>query len=72
MNGRLYRLTPAGGKPNHYTDSYASALVKLLGPDVEATADASWSDNDRTRFELHSLRVDQSMSVSGITVERIA
>lgn len=26
MNGRLYRLTPAGGKPNHYTDSYASAL----------------------------------------------
>lgn len=29
MNGRLYRLTPAGGKPNHYTDSYASALAKL-------------------------------------------
>lgn len=28
MNGRLYRLTPAGGKPNHYTDSYASALAK--------------------------------------------
>lgn len=31
MNGRLYRLTPAGGKPNHYTDSYASALVALRG-----------------------------------------
>ncbi len=31
MNGRLYRLTPAGGKPNHYTDSYASALT-VLGP----------------------------------------
>lgn len=29
MNGRLYRLTPAGGKPNHYTDSYASALAQL-------------------------------------------
>lgn len=29
MNGRLYRLTPAGGKPNHYTDSYASASVRL-------------------------------------------
>lgn len=29
MNGRLYRLTPTGGKPNHYTDSYASALAKL-------------------------------------------
>lgn len=29
MNGRLYRLTPAGGKPNHYTDSYASALAVL-------------------------------------------
>lgn len=27
MNGRLYRLTPSGGKPNHYTDSYASAAV---------------------------------------------
>lgn len=25
MNGRLYRLTPAGGKPNHYTDSLRSA-----------------------------------------------
>ena len=32
MNGRLYRLTPAGGKPNHYTDSYASALAKLPNP----------------------------------------
>ncbi len=29
MNTRLYRLTPAGGKPNHYTDSYASARAKL-------------------------------------------
>lgn len=32
MNTRLYRLTPAGGKPNHYTDSYASALAKLPNP----------------------------------------
>ena len=32
MNGRLYRLTPAGGKPNHYTDSYASASAKVPDP----------------------------------------
>lgn len=39
MNTRLYRLTPAGGKPNHYTDSYASALL-TLGPEyAEALQD---------------------------------
>lgn len=52
MNTRLYRLTPAGGKPNHYTDSYASALAKLppgnellhelaVG-DVYHVADGTW------------------------------
>ena len=32
MNGRLYRLTPAGGEPNHYTDSYASVRLKVEHP----------------------------------------
>lgn len=36
MNGRLYRLTPAGGKPNHYTDSYASAALRYGPPFVGA------------------------------------
>lgn len=38
MNGRLYRLTPAGGKPNHYTDSYASVLA-VLGEDWRSVLD---------------------------------
>lgn len=25
MTGRLFRFTPHGGKPNHYTDSFRSA-----------------------------------------------
>ncbi|MFB0007672.1 hypothetical protein ABVC96_20840 [Xanthomonas euvesicatoria] len=60
MNGRLYRLTPAGGKPNHYTDSYASALA-VLG--------AHWqSDLDRLQPGQTARRDD----VAGATVERVA
>lgn len=29
MTGRLFRFTPLGGKPNHYTDSFRSALAQL-------------------------------------------
>lgn len=29
MTGRLFRFTPHGGKPNHYTDSFRSALAQL-------------------------------------------
>ncbi len=36
MNTRLYRLTPAGGKPNHYTDSFASAALRYGQPFVGA------------------------------------
>lgn len=58
MNGRLYRLTPAGGKPNHYTDSYASALA-VLGP--------SWA------LDLARLPVgDDIWCTDGWTVERVA
>lgn len=58
MNGRLYRLTPAGGKPNHYTDSYASALA-VLGP--------NW------RLALNELRIGQPVTFeTGVTVERVA
>lgn len=36
MKGRLYRFTPAGGKPNHYTHDHSSAVrlgapMELLG-----------------------------------------
>ncbi len=54
MNTRLYRLTPAGGKPNHYTDSYASALVKLHEP------------RDRRLFE--HLLVGERLSVASCSV----
>lgn len=26
MKGRLYRFTPSGGKPNHYTHDHSSAV----------------------------------------------
>lgn len=29
MSGRLFRFTPHGGKPNHYTDSLASATMRM-------------------------------------------
>lgn len=59
MNGRLYRLTPAGGKPNHYTDSYASARNRMPS-EVEAQI-------------LDDLEVDDAFGTTdGTTVERVA
>ncbi len=57
MNGRLYRLTPAGGKPNHYTDSYASALA-VLGTEYAE--------------DLSTAEVGELSELSGVTVERVA
>ena len=57
MNGRLYRLTPAGGKPNHYTDSYASALA-ALGPEYAK--------------DLSTAEVGELSVLNGTTVERVA
>lgn len=57
MNGRLYRLTPPGGKPNHYTDSYASALV-ALGPEYAE--------------DLSTAEVGELSVLAGTTVERVA
>lgn len=57
MNGRLYRLTPAGGKPNHYTDSYASALTALGAEYAE---------------DLSTAEVGELSVLDGTTVERIA
>lgn len=54
MNGRLYRLTPAGGKPNHYTDSYASALAKLPTKDYAV--------------KLKNLEVGETLSVAACTL----
>jgi hypothetical protein len=59
MNGRLYRLTPAGGKPNHYTDSYASALA-VLGED--------W----RSVLDDHLTVGSSAAAPDGTTVERVA
>jgi hypothetical protein len=57
MNTRLYRLTPAGGKPNHYTDSYASALAKC----------------DVGSYHLAQLPVGAARTDgNGVTVERVA
>ncbi len=56
MNGRLYRLTPAGGKPNHYTDSYASAVQRLGGD----------------HLFLCSLELGESRTHRYYTVERVA
>lgn len=61
MNGRLYRLTPAGGKPNHYTDSYASTLAKSGLPAYPAA-----------RRHLDALEVGDSKWFNGQKVERVA
>lgn len=52
MKGWLYRFTPAGGKPNHYTDSLLSAskgdvstestLLRLKPGDQANFANGSW------------------------------
>lgn len=57
MNGRLYRLTPTGGKPNHYTDSYDSAMA-VLGPEYAE--------------DLATAEVGELSVLSGTTVERVA
>ena len=61
MNGRLYRLTPAGGKPNHYTDSYASALAacRLAVPGLDSV-------------DLDDLEVGERWVCDGTIVERVA
>ncbi len=56
MNGRLYRLTPAGGKPNHYTDSYASIVERY--PD--------------SKLLLAALAVGLVLILDGDAVERVA
>lgn len=35
MKGRLYRFTPAGGKPEHFTHDFRSATRGLCQEDVE-------------------------------------
>lgn len=52
MNARLFRFTPHGGKPNHYTDSFRSAtggqparidaLNRLAVGDMATFVDGSW------------------------------
>lgn len=61
MNGRLYRLTPAGGKPNHYTDSYASTLQYIKK-----------STGLPVGVRLAEIAVGSSASFEGIRVERVA
>lgn len=56
MNGRLYRLTPAGGKPNHYTDSYASLLSRY----------------PNCKIFLLALAVGDVVILNGDAVERVA
>lgn len=56
MNGRLYRLTPAGGKPNHYTDSYASVVQRY----------------PTSRLLLSALEVGLVLILDGDAVERVA
>lgn len=58
MTGRLFRFTPHGGKPNHYTDSLASATAKL--------------PEDMTKSDLAALDVGDTLTLSGDTWERIA
>lgn len=59
MNGRLYRLTPAGGRPNHYTDSYASALRIL-------------NDDEVPERLLEALQPGDTLSTSDWHLERVA
>lgn len=58
MNGRLFRFTPHGGKPNHYTDSLASAAASL--------------PEDMTRADLEALGVGDTLTLSGDVWERVA
>lgn len=56
MTGRLFRFTPHGGKPNHYTDSYRSASAQMEDPAGLAELDVG------DKLEL----------LDGSTVERVA
>ncbi len=56
MNTRLYRLTPAGGKPNHYTDSYSSLCARYP---------------ESVRL-LTALAAGDTLSLDGDKVERVA
>lgn len=58
MTGRLFRFTPHGGKPNHYTDSFRSALAQL--------------PEDMAKSDLEELGVGDTLTLSGDTWERIA
>lgn len=59
LERRLYRLTPVGGKPNHYTDSYASALRTLNGDEVPERL-------------LKALQPGDTLSTSYWSLERVA
>lgn len=66
MNGRLYRLTPAGGKPNHYTDSFRSAFDK-------AARHCDDLDSDYVEDALSRLEVGQTyQDDDGDSWERVA
>ena len=56
MNGRLFRFTPAGSKPNHYTDSFRSAAAQIEDPVGLAELDVG----------------DELELFDGSTVERVA
>ncbi len=56
MNTRLYRLTPAGGKPNHYTDSYGSLCARYP---------------ESVRL-LNALAAGDTLILDGDKVERVA
>lgn len=57
MTGRLFRFTPHGGKPNHYTDSFRSATAAM---ELHA----------RLAFEL--LEVGDTWQLTDGTWERVA
>lgn len=58
MTGRLFRFTPHGGKPNHYTDSFRSALAQMEDP-----APAEY---------LQRLAIGASLTTTEGTWERVA
>lgn len=57
MKGRLYRFTPAGGKPEHYTHDFRSACVGL---------------DSRERDWLSRLDEGDALTVVAGTWERVA
>lgn len=57
MKGRLYRFTPAGGKPEHFTHDFRSASIEL------DASDRDW---------LRRLDVGATLTVYSGTWERVA